>query len=57
MEENLNVKEVAEYLRCAETTIRKWVREGKIPHYRLGAKKLFFRKSSIDEWITSKEIK
>lgn len=57
MEEYFNVKEVAEYLRCAEVTIRKWVREGKIPYCRLGAKKLFFRKSSIDEWIASKEIK
>ena len=57
MEEYLNVKEVAEYLRCAEGTIRNLIKKGEIPYYRLGPKKLFFRKSSIDEWIASKEIK
>jgi len=34
----------------ADHSIEKFVREGEIPHFRLG-KKLLFRKNEIDDWL------
>lgn len=48
--EVLSVKEVAKYLNCSESTIRKMVREMKIPCFRL-CSKISFYKRTIDEWI------
>ena len=44
--------EVAEYLRVTKDTIRTWVRENKIPNYKVG-KQYRFRLSEIDEWVKS----
>lgn len=48
--EVFNVKEVAKYLNCSESTIRKLVRETKIPFFKICSKISFYKKS-IDEWI------
>ena len=43
--------EVATYLRCSPSTVRRMVRRGQIPHYRFG-KLVRFRLSEIERWLT-----
>jgi len=50
-----NVKEIAEYLGCSESTARKLVREEKIPHYRIYSK-ILFDKNEIDKWLSDNQI-
>lgn len=52
----LNVPEVAKYLSCNVSSIRKLVRAGKIPVWRIGSK-LNFSKTSIDKWIERTRIR
>ena len=42
--------EVAAYLRCSTSTVRRMVRRGQIPHYRLG-KLVRFRLSEVERWL------
>ena len=42
--------EVAAYLRCSPSTVRRMVRRGQIPHYRFG-KLVRFRLSEIERWL------
>lgn len=51
----LTVKEVAEYLGCSESSIRKLIKEKKIPHYKIYAK-ILFDKTSIDKWVYDNQI-
>lgn len=50
-----DVKEVAKYLRCSESCIRRLKQESKIPYFRI-AKKVLFDKDMIDEWIRQNQI-
>ena len=43
-------REVAAYLRCSSSTVRRMVRRGQIPHYRFG-KLVRFRLSEIERWL------
>lgn len=54
--EVMNVKEVAIYLRCSESSIRNMVRDNKIPNFRIGSK-LNFNKNTIDVWVNNQEIR
>lgn len=49
MDEVFNIKELAEYLHCSESTIRKLVRNKVIPSFRI-ANRIFFRKIFVDMW-------
>ena len=51
----MNVKEVAEYLKCSESSIRNMVRAKKIPVFKINSK-LNFNKEAIDNWIYNQEI-
>lgn len=42
--------EVASYLSCSLSTVRRLVARGEIPHYRLG-KMVRFRRGQIDAWL------
>ena len=42
--------EVAAYLRCSPSTVRRMARRGQIPHYRFG-KLVRFRLSEIERWL------
>lgn len=55
MNEIFNIKEVSEYLKCSVSTIRNLVRNKEINFYRIG-NRLFFKKSSIDNWISKQEF-
>ena len=46
------VRSVAEYLACSESSIRKLVKENKIPYYKIFAK-ILFDKYTIDRWLSS----
>lgn len=50
------IDEVAKYLRIPKSTIYKLSQKGQIPSCKIG-KQLRFRKSSLDDWITEKEVK
>ena len=48
----MTVQELAAYLRCSVTTVRRIVSRGEIPHYRLG-KMVRFRRREIDSWLVA----
>ena len=41
---------LAEYLHCHLSTVYRLVKQGRIPHFKLGGD-LRFEKSAIDDWI------
>lgn len=48
----IGLEEAAEYLGIKSVTLRKWIKEKKIPCHKIG--KLWkFKKAEIDEWIES----
>lgn len=53
--EVMNVKELAEYLKCSESSVRNMVRDNKIPVFKINSK-LNFNKEAIDNWIHTQEL-
>ena len=49
------VKEESNYLNCSTYSIRAFVRNKKIPHFRIGSK-LNFNKEAVDNWVKHQEI-
>jgi excisionase family DNA binding protein len=49
------VKNLAIYLGCGESSIRKLTREHELPHFRIGAK-IIYTKQDIDEWIKNNTL-
>ena len=54
MKKILNVKEIKDYLSISESTIRKLIREKKIPYFRIFSK-ILLDKDEIDKWIDDKQ--
>ena len=50
METYLTIEELAEYLKLAEQTIRRWVLNREIPFHKI-KKVIRFRVSEIEKWI------
>lgn len=50
----LNIKELAEYLKCSEAFIRKLIYSNSIPYFRIG-RRILFKYSKIEEWIKENE--
>jgi excisionase family DNA binding protein len=48
--ELLNTAQVAEWLHVKESTIRKWVHYGYVPHVKLG-RCVRFQESEIEKWL------
>jgi excisionase family DNA binding protein len=46
----LELSSAAEYLNKSEITLRRWVKDGGVPYYRLGREYLFI-KEELDEFI------
>ena len=59
MKEYYNTKELADKLGTKEVTIRKWVFDKKIPHYKIGGGKgtLLFKIVEIEEWLNRQRVK
>lgn len=53
---DLKIKDVAELLNVSETTIRRWLAEGKIPAYRIHHQYRFSR-MEIENWVMSCRLK
>ena len=51
MEDLLTTKQLAAFLQVREDTIRTWVAQRKIPHYKIGKKSLRFDPDEIREWL------
>jgi PTS system nitrogen regulatory IIA component len=49
---DLKLKEVAELLNVSEATVRRWISDNKIPHYRLNHQFRFSR-GEIESWVLS----
>ena len=47
----ISIEEAADYLGVKASTIRSWIKNKGMPHYRVGGKLLKFKRSEIDEWI------
>jgi len=52
---DLKIRDVAELLNVSETTIRRWLVEGKIPAYRLNHQYRFNR-NEIEDWVMSHKL-
>jgi excisionase family DNA binding protein len=59
LKEYYNTKELSEKLAIKEVTIRKWVFDKKIPHYKIGGRKglLLFKIVEIEEWLNQQRVK
>ena len=51
-ERMITAREVAAYLSCSVSTVRRLAKRNKIPHYRLG-KLVRFRRGEVDGWLAS----
>ncbi len=47
----IGIEEAADYLSVKASTIRSWIKNKGMPHYRVGGKLLKFKRSEIDKWI------
>ena len=52
---DLKIKDVAELLNVSETTVRRWLVDGKIPAYRLNRQYRFSR-SEIEDWLIQQKL-
>lgn len=52
---DLKIKDVAELLNISETTVRRWLAEGKIPAYRINHQYRFSR-DEIQNWVLSYKL-
>ena len=52
---DLTIKDVSELLNVSETTIRRWLQDGKIPGYKLGHQ-IRFSRSEIENWVMRSKI-
>ncbi len=51
----MTADEVAEYLCCSVSTVRRFAARNELPHYRLG-KLLRFRRSEVENWLTRRQF-
>lgn len=53
--EVFNLNEASEYVSLSKSAIYKKTSERNIPHFKKG-KKLYFKRSELDEWLTENKI-
>ncbi|CAM0116874.1 PTS sugar transporter subunit IIA [Rhabdochlamydiaceae symbiont of Dictyostelium giganteum] len=53
---DLKIKDVADLLNVSETTVRRWLKDGKIPAYQLNRRYRFSR-GEIEDWIMDCKLK
>lgn len=52
---DLKIKDVADLLNVSESTIRRWISEGKIPTYRI-KQHYYFSRTEIENWVISHKL-
>ncbi len=50
MDKLINYKQAAEYLGTTPGTLRIWIHQGRVPHYKLG-KAVRFKQDDLDAWL------
>jgi excisionase family DNA binding protein len=55
-DEVLTSKQAAAYLDISIHHLWRLTSQGRIPHYKPGGKRLYFRRSELDEWIFSRKV-
>jgi len=55
MEKWVNLEDIAVYLGVSNDTVRGWVRQGKLPAYKVG-KRYKFKYSEVDQWVRDGRI-
>ena len=55
LEKWVNLEDIADYLGVSNDTVRGWVRQGKLPAYKVG-KRYKFKYSEVDEWVRQGKI-
>ena len=53
---DLKIKDVADLLNVSESTIRRWISDGKIPTYRINQHN-FFSRCEIENWVITHKLK
>lgn len=56
MDELLTIKEVAEFLKVSERTVRNWIDKGELKAFRFGLQ-YRIKKADFENFITNSEIK
>ena len=56
METYLTIEELADYLKLAEQTVRRWVMNGQIPFHKIKSV-IRFRLSEIENWVDNGGVK
>lgn len=51
---DLKIKDVVDLLKVSETTIRRWLAEGKIPAYRIN-QQYRFNRTEIEDWVLNRK--
>lgn len=54
--EILTLEDVVEYLQLSKSCIYKLTSRKVIPHYIPGGKKIYFKKSEVDEWVFNSRV-
>lgn len=54
--ETLTIKELARYLKTSSSTIRRLIKEGNLPYFKVGGI-IKFNKTTIDNWVKEQEFK
>lgn len=57
LKEFLTLEAAAEYLSLSKSAIYKLTSKKEIPFYNPGGKKLFFKRTELNEWINSSKVK
>lgn len=52
---DLKIKDVADLLNVSESTIRRWIADGKIPTYRIN-QHYYFSRTEIENWVISHKL-
>ena len=47
----LNPQEISGLLRVSVQTVRRWIKEGSLPAYKVGPRMWRIRKTDLDEWL------
>jgi excisionase family DNA binding protein len=53
--QTITVKEAASYIGVSKDLVYQLVREGKLPHVKVG-RRILFRKEVLDRWMNNQEV-
>lgn len=56
LKEFMTVEEIAQYLGLSKSAIYKITSKREIPHYNPGGKKLYFKRTEVNQWIESGRV-